>query len=497
MWMAYPGPESFALSSLGFLWMLKSVDETDDINIEAVYQDTRKTRIPVKNIGLMGFSFSFDMDIFTILEMLEQHRIPLKTCERNENHPFIFAGGPVVTANPTPYNDFFDFFIIGDGEDLNLQAARICKKYSDKSKKEILQILAEVEGIYVPSAEQKIVKKITKNLDECIHTPIISNDSFFKNTFIVEVERGCANRCGFCLASYLNLPVRFVSYEKIIDTIELGLKYTDKIALLGAQITAHPQFKEICGYIYDKIIKGSKITMSISSMRVDSFCQEVVKTLVAAGQKNTTLAIEAGSERLRKIINKNLAEEQIFRAVDIAYENGLKGLKFYGMIGLPAETYDDLDEMIMLARKIKEKHKGFDISFGFSSFVPKPNTPFQWCGRENTKLLEEKAGFLKKEFHKLGIKSQFSSAKWDFWQAVLSRGDYKLTDFILDIYKNGFCLGAFKTAAKKYNINTDFYALENYPYECSLAWDFIDTKPGKMFLIKESRRLLSENGCIV
>ena len=496
MWMAFPGPESFALSSLGFLWMYKSIDETDDINIEAVYQDTVSTRIPTENVGLMGFSFSFDMDIFTILGMLEQRKIPLKSCERDDGTPLIFAGGPVVTANPKPYDAFFDFFIIGDGEDLNLKIARICKDNRDKSKAEILRILSEIEGVYVPSINPDSVKKVTKRLDQCIYTSVISTNAFFKNTFIVEVERGCANRCAFCLASYLNLPVRFVSYEDIIKTIELGLQYTDKIALLGAQITAHPQVKEICNYIYDKIQSCKKISMSISSMRVDAFCPEVVRTLVAAGQKNTTLAIEAGSERLRRVINKNLTEEQIFKAVDIARENGLKGFKFYGMLGLPTETYEDLDEMLSLAHKIKQRYKGFDISFGFSSFVPKANTPFQWCGREDTKSLEKKVQYMKKELHKIGVKAQFSSIKWDYYQAVLSRGDEKLTDFIIDTYKNGFSLGSFKSAAKN-KIDTDFYAIENYPYDMHLPWDFIETKPGKEFLIEESKNLLSEKRCVV
>ena len=230
--------------------------------------------------------------------------------------------------------------------------------------------------------------------------------------------------------------------------------------------------------------------MSISSMRVDAFCPEIVKTLVAAGQRNTTLAIEAGSERLRRVINKNLTEEQIFNAIDIARQNGLKGFKFYGMIGLPTETYEDLDEMILLAKKIKNKYKGFDISFGFSSFVPKPNTPFQWCGREKTNLLEKKAEYLKKELHKLGVKAQVASIKWDYYQAVLSRGDNTFGDFLLDVYKNHASLGAFRSAAKG-KINTDYYALADFPYEITLPWDFIDTNPGKDFLISESKRLLS------
>lgn len=491
MWMAFPGPEAFALSSLGFLWMFKSLDEAEDINIEAIYQDTLSTLIQPNCVNMIGFSFSFDMDFFTIFSMLDKYKIPLKVSKRDENSPLIFAGGPVITANPMPYVDFFDFFIVGDGEDLNLQVARLVKANISKSKLEILTLLSEIDGVYVPSANKnKPVKKITKALSECIYTPIISENSFFKNTFILEVERGCANRCGFCLASYLNLPVRFVSYADIISTLELGLKYTNSIALLGAQITAHPHFKDICNYIFEKIKDGKKIKMSISSMRVDAFCPEVVRTLVAAGQKNTTLAIEAGSERLRRVINKNLTEEQIFNAISIARENGLKGFKFYGMIGLPTETYEDLAEMVALAKRIKTKYKGFDISFGFSSFVPKPNTPFQWFGREDTKSLEKKVLFLKKELHKLGIKSQFSSVKWDYYQAVLSRGDEKLGGFILDAYKNGSSLGALKNSAKKNLIDTDYYALENYSYDTTLPWDFIEIKPGKEFLVAESKRLL-------
>ena len=486
MWMAFPGIYSFSMSSLGYLWMFKTIDMIDGVNIERICSDTEKTEFNVKDVNLFGFSFSFDMDFLTIFSMLEKYNIPLKSKERT-NEPLIFAGGPVVTANPEPYKEFFDFFIIGDGEDVNLTAVDICKKNRDREA--ALKLLSEVEGIYVPKYPRKI-KKLTKKLSECIYTPVISEDAFFKNTFILEMSRGCANRCGFCLASYLNLPLRCVPYDELIKTIDLGLSYTNKIALLGAQISAHPHFHDICKYIYDKIKSGQKIEMSVSSLRVDAITPDVVLALAAAGQKNSTLAIEAGSERLRKVINKNLTEQQIFAAVKIAKENGLKGLKFYGMIGLPTEKYEDLQEIIELGRKVKLENKGFDISFGFSSFVPKPNTPFQWCGRENTKSLEEKANFLKKELHKIGISSNISSIKWDYWQAVLSRGDETLNDFILEVYKMGGKLGAFKSAAKKLNIDTDYFALENYSFEKPLPWDFIEINPGKEFLINENKRLI-------
>ncbi len=489
MWMAFPGTYSFSMSSLGYLWMYKTIDSQTDVNIERICLDTEKTRYNISEVKLFGFSFSFDTDFLTIFSMLEKYNLPLKAAER-EKFPLIFAGGPVVTANPEPYKDFFDFFIIGDGEDINIQAVKICKENQGKPKKNILKLLSEIEGIYVPEFS-KNVQKLTKKLDECIYTPILSENAFFKNTFIIEMARGCFNRCGFCLASYLNLPLRCTPYNELIQTIDFGLNHTNKIALLGAQISAHPQFHDVCKYIYDKIQNDEKIEMSLSSLRVDAVTPDVIKTLAAAGQKNSTLAIEAGSERLRKVINKNLSEEQIFNAVKIARENGLKGLKFYGMIGLPTETQEDLQAIIELAKKIKKENKGFDISFGFSSFVPKPHTPFQWCGRENTKSLENKSAFLKKELHKIGITCHVSSIKWDYWQAVLSRGDSSLSDFIVETYKLGGKLGSFKAAAKKYNINTDYFAYENLSYENELPWDFIQVQPGKEFLIKENQRLLT------
>ena len=491
MWFFFPGPESFAMSSLGYLWLYRAIDMLDGIDIERVYSDTKTTRIMRDKIDLIGMSFTFDTDFMAIFKFLEWNKYELKAKDRKETDPIIFAGGPVISSNPEPYNEIFDFMIIGDGEDTNLDATKLCHELKDKPKSEILLELSKMEGVYVPSLN-KTVKKITKKLTECIYTPIISDGAFFPNTFILEVERGCANRCGFCLASYLNLPIRFVEYEQIIQTIELGLKHTNKIALLGAQITAHPRFKDICKYIEEKIDNGLDIEMSVSSLRVDSFIPEVVNTLVKAGQKNLTLAIEAGSERLRRVINKNLTEEQIYKAIDVARDCGLKGIKFYGMIGLPTETQEDIEEIVNLSKRIKQKYKGFDINFGFSTFVPKANTPFQWFGREDEKSLEKKSNYLKKELHKLGIQISISSAKWDYYQALLSRGDENLTDYVIEVYKQGGKLGAFKKVAKEMKINTDYYTIEDYSYDKELPWDYIDIRPGKEFLIEESKRLVKQ-----
>ena len=489
VWMAYPASEAFAMSSLGYLWLFKQLDENVNVNTERINTETTRSAIPPNLVDMIAFSFSFDTDFINIFSILDKYKIPLRRKIRGKDFPVIFAGGPVVTANPTPYEEFFDFFIIGDGEILNRKVVEIYKKHTAKS--EFLREISELDGIYVPEYKKETVKK-TEALTECIYTPIISERAYFPDTFIVEIARGCANRCGFCLASYINLPLRTLPYDNIIKVLENGLSKTNKIALLGAQLSAHPEFSKICTYIYQKSKNENlDIEMSISSLRVDAVTPEIIKILSALGQKNITLAIEAGSERLRRVINKNLTKPQIMNAIEIAKNAGLKGLKFYGMIGLPTESNEDIEELINLTREIKDKYKSFDISFGFSTFVPKPHTPFQWCGREDTKSLEKKFLHIQKEFHKIGVQVSVSSPKWDYWQAVLSRGDSTLTDFLEEIYKNGGKLGAYKQAAKKFNINTDDIAYKNIPPTQKLPWDFIKINPQKEFLIKEYNKLLN------
>lgn len=490
IWMAFPGCYSFALSSLGYLHIFRLMDEMEEVNVERVYSDSTKTEIQFKDVNAIAFSSSFDLDFMSIFPMFDKYKIPYKTSDRDKNMPIIFCGGPVVTANPIPYKDFFDFMIIGDGEQLNTNVVTILADNKNKPKDEILKLLAKLNGVYVPTLNQEKIVKNSCRIENCVYTPILSDDAFFKDMFIIEISRGCANCCGFCMASYLNLPVRFAPYENIIEAIDLGLQYTNKIALLGAQVSIHPKFKQICEYIAQKVQKNPEIEMSISSLRVDAVDDAMIKTLVSAHQKHVTIAIEAGSERLRKVINKNITEKQIKHTVETARLNGLKGVKIYAMIGIPTETQEDLNEMVRVAKELKQANKGFDISFAFSSFIPKPHTPLQWCGRFSTKELEKRQNFLQKEFHKIGVKTSFSSIKWDYWQTVLSRGDDKISDFIIDVYKNGSKLGAFKKAAKD-KFNPDDYALRDFNLNEALSWDIIDLPPSKEVLIERHKNLLN------
>lgn len=487
LWMCFPSVYSFSLSSLGYLWISKEFDERDDVFVERVCSDTSSTCLSVKELDFIGFSFSFDLDFLNIFKMLDKYSIPLKAEDRDDTFPFIFAGGPVITANPMPYSKIFDFFLIGDSKNVNTTVVDVYKNNRDKTKDEILNILSDIEGVFVPKYP-KPVQKSTTTLDCCVYTPIISEDAYFKDTFILEIVRGCSNCCAFCLASYLNLPQRNVELSKIIEALEIGLNFTDKIALLGANVCTHPDIDAICNYLLEKMSKGKKIEMSISSLRADKLSPLIVKTLVRAGCKTATVALEAGSERLRKAINKNISNAQFVDTVRVARDNGLKGLKVYCMLGLPTETMEDLEDLVKFVKTLKTDFKGFDLSYSFSTFIPKPHTPFQWCAREDSKSLENKQHYLKKEFHKLGLKASFSSVKWDYYQTVLSRGDERLGDYLIEVYKNGANLGAFKNSAKGLLDVSEFVG--EFDINSDLCWDIIKVKPEKFALISEHNRLL-------
>jgi len=482
LWMAYPACESFALASLGYLWLTKIADEYEKINVIKVFTDTQVVQSMPNTIA---FSMSFDFDFMGVLEILDKYKIPFESKNRDENQPLIFAGGPVITTNPEPYKNIFDFFIIGDGEVVFEKVLYVLSQ--NKTKNETLKYLSEIDGVYVP-IKSKIVKKISETLNNVIYTPIISDKSYFKDTFIIEVSRGCMNRCAFCTASYLNLPYRYYEYDKIIKAIEIGLKHTNKIALLGAQISAHPNFLDIMKYLSNKIDSGYNLELGISSLRTDSITPELIQILVKGGQKTSTIAIEAASERLRKYINKNLKEEQILNAVKICRENGLKGLKIYSMIGIPTESKEDIEDFIRLAKLLKAENKGFEITFSFSSFVPKPQTPLQWEERTDSKILEKRQKFLEKELSKLGIGSKFSSIKWDYWQTILSRGDSSLSQFLIEVYKKGGKIGAYKASAKELNIDLSKY-IKGFNLEEVLPWDFIENCVAKQLLVNEKKRL--------
>ncbi len=497
IWFCFPSNYIFGMSALGFLYVYKLFDLQQNYFVERIFTDTEKTKLQFNQVDLMGFSVSFEIDFLAIFTIFDKYKIPYKSFDRGAEYPLIFGGGPVLSSNPEPYSAFFDFIVVGDGEGVNLAVSEVIRTNKNLAKKEILKKLSQIEGVYVPSltkfdVERNIVtdlkgnnieiRKQTSGLSECVCSPILTEKSFFSNTFIIEVARGCPQKCRFCLASYLNLPYRCADFDEIISNIDLGLKHTNKLALLGALVSAHPRFDDICDYIYQKIQNGQHIELSISSLRVNRVSEKVIQTLVACGQKHVTVAFEAGSERLRKVINKNLTEHEIFDFVELAQKNGLKGLKIYAMIGLPTETEEDIKELIDLMKRLKNHYKQFDFTISFATFVPKAHTPFQYCARENTKSLEKKYSFIKKNLSKIGIKVRVSSVKWDDVQTILSRGDRRFCDYAVEVYKKGANLGAFKKVYKEMVKKQLLPPLEEIVFaskdiDKNLPWDFIKMSP--------------------
>ncbi len=508
IWTAFPAVKNFAMASLGFLSVFKRLDVNENYRVERIFADTQTTQLPYNKVDLIFFSFTFEFDFLQVLSIYDKFNIPYKASQRDDSHPIIIAGGPVMCANPEPFCEFFDAIMVGDAEKSDREVVDLIRTNREDSKVKILSLLSEVEGMYIPSlsefdektrkttkdGKEFFIQRRTAKLEECIATPILTENSFFKRTYVIEVARGCPRRCGFCLASYMTLPTRHPSFDDIIKHIEFGLKHTDKIALLGALISSHPDYDKICSYIYEKA-QNEKFELSVSSLRADLISDISVKMLVACGQKHSTIAIEAGSERLRKVINKNLSDSQIRNAAEVCKNNGLKGLKIYAMIGLPTETQEDLEALIALIKSLKTEFKGFDLSLSFASFVPKAQTPFQFARREDNKTLEKKYEFLKKQFAKIGVNISTSSVKWDYYQALLARGDRRLTDYLIEVYKQGANLGAFKSVYKDfYKQNklpeSDFFALRQIDTSENLPWEYITSCIKKEGLIQEYERLI-------
>lgn len=498
VWCAFPAVYNFGMSALGFLTVFRQIDSIDGIYAERIFTDSENHKLKVQDVDLITFSFSFELDYLGILTILKKYNINFLAKDRKEEDPLIYAGGPVVSANPEPFAEFFDFIAIGDSEPNIHKVIETLKNNPTKTKEEKLQLLKNIEGIYIPKYKDKNykVKKAGACLSKCVYSPILTEKSFFSNTFIIEVERGCPQSCGFCMTSFLNSPVRFCSYEEIIKSLELGLKYTNKIALLGALICSHPKIDDICEFLIKKMDNGLNLEITVSSLRADYVSDKTLEMLRKGGQKTATVAVEAGSERLRRVINKHLLEEDIINIVDKMSKYGFNGLKLYGITGLPTEEYKDLNEFVSLCKKIKQKYKGFNLIPSFSTFVPKAQTPFQFALREDIKSLEKKNEYIKKEFAKIGIKARTSSVKWDYIQTILSRGSREITTYLIEVFNRGGNIGAFKNTYKEFlqrKLIPDFDKsfLKEFSYNTELPWDFIEYSKTKEYLFSEYKRLLT------
>lgn len=453
----YPAPRNIAMSSLGYLSLFRQLDTDPNVAVERVYADT-VGQSNLRNTGLMGFSFAFELDAVEILRMLDKLGISLWQRERTGNHPLVFAGGPTVMTNPEPYADFFDFFLVGEGETLlaDTLAAMATIRHLPRAE-QLLYLAQHVPGCYVPSLYHPTYNRdqladlvpTQSGVPEVIHkqllsreamantiatSPILSEDSVFGRTFLIEVMRGCSHKCRFCMASYAMLPARGSSAETIINAIDEGLQHTNKLGLLGALIADHPEFPAICDALHTRMDGNPEVRLNAAALRVDRLSERIVETFIRGGQQQLTVAIESGSESLRQRINKHLKQTTIYEAMETITRTGLKSLKFYGMVGLPDETDDDIEQTIELLATIKRNHPKLKLVLGCSTFVPKGGTPFQWMARLDKNTLATRQKRLEKGLRKIAD-FRPSSPRWDDVQAILARGDRRMSVLVERYYQ--------------------------------------------------------------
>ncbi len=459
------------ITSLGFQVVWASLASRSDLDVRRLFTDQadpphagQRGRGP--DLDLFGLSLSWELDGPVLLDLLEQQRIPLWSHERGEHDPLVFGGGPVLTANPEPLAPFFDVVLLGDGELLLPAFIDAVQTHRSAPRAERLRALAQIPGVYVPSlyaprygAEGDLlavepidagipatVAKQTWGGNTLSHSMVITPEAAWPSIHMVEVVRSCPELCRFCLASYLTLPFRTPSLDDgLIPAVEKGLGATQRLGLLGASVTQHPQFGELLGWLDGDRFEGTRL--SVSSVRAATVTPELGRILAKRGSRSLTIAIESGSERMRQVVNKKLSGEEIFAAARYAREGGLTGLKLYGMAGLPSEQDADIEATAELLLALKKATPGLRLSLGVSTFVPKAHTPFQWEGVRPE--AEKRLKLLAKRLKPKGIELRPESYGQSVIQAMLSRSDRRLAPVIAAVRGRHGSLGGWKSAYRE------------------------------------------------
>ncbi|MBW4576813.1 MAG: B12-binding domain-containing radical SAM protein [Aphanothece sp. CMT-3BRIN-NPC111] len=489
---AFPNEYSVGITSLGYQVVWATLAMRSDVQVSRLFTDTQEP-LPRKP-ELVGFSLSWELDYVNILNLLESLEIPFRASARGDEHPLIFGGGPVLTANPEPFADFFDIILLGDGENLLGNFIEAYKQVRNAERKTQLKHLAQVPGVYVPSLYEvkyhnqdgylksiqpvdaeipSQVEKQTYRGNTLSASTVVTDKAAWENIYMVEVVRSCPEMCRFCLASYLTLPFRTASLEdSLIPAIERGLAVTDRLGLLGASVTQHPEFETLLDYLNQP--QCDRVRLSIASVRTNTVTPKLAQILAKHDTRSITIAVESGSERLRQIINKKLNNDEIIQAAINAKVGGLKNIKLYGMVGIPGEEPADLDQTVAMMQDIKKAVPGLRLTLGCSTFVPKAHTPFQWFGVKTE--AQKRLKLLQKQLGREGIEFRPESYNWSVIQAILSRGDRRLSHLLELTRHYGDSLGSYRRAFKELRgqlPDLDFYVHANWSTDRVLPWSHL------------------------
>ena len=511
-----------------------AVDMEEMMRDEEVPLVSIETKMPIKETDILGFTLQYEMSFTTVLNMLELAQIPLLASERSEEDPLVIAGGPCA-FNPEPLADFIDVFLIGDGEAL---LPDFVEKYIECKKKgmrkaEFLREACKMQGVYVPSLydvkynADGTIKKLCK-LYEGAHLPVtrailpsIEEVDFPVNPIIPIVEavhdravtetfRGCTRGCRFCQAGMIYRPVRERSKERILQLAKDQLENTghDELSLLSLSTSDYSRFEELAMELID-YTKKENVSLSLPSLRIDKFAFDVLNKIQEYKKSGLTYAPEAGTQRLRDVINKGVTEKDIYASIEQALELGWKHIKLYFMIGLPTETYEDLDGIVEIAKNIKELNykingpKGgrFNLTVSVSNFVPKAHTPFQWEAQNTAEEFEQKHNYLAEKLKIKGVTFNYHDNTTSAYEAVFARGDRRTGKLLLEAHKAGCKLDgwtehfrpeAWEMAFEKSQIDRNFYTTRRREFDEILPWDVVDSGISKKFLMSEARKATNE-----
>ena len=505
--LAFPDKYEIGISNLGVRILYELINRNPDFMCDRVYAPEPdfkpqtlygvESKRDLKDFDVVGFSLQYEMSYPTVLKMLEMSQIPYKNSDRTDEHPIIVAGGPCA-FNPLPLSDFIDVFMIGDGEESIVELCEILEKTKGMPRNERIKALCESEnsGRWSKLTGGKVKKRIVQlNYDNAVTKYPIPFSSSIQDRAVVEIRRGCGRMCRFCQPGHVTLPIRERKAEDIIKLTKELVENTgyDEYSLLSLSSNDYANINEVIKELAVDF-NEKKISVSLPSQRIDGFNLELANLVQSVRKSTMTLAPEAGSQRLRDVIKKNITEEQIMDAVLTLYEHGWSRVKFYFICGLPTETLEDMDEMAELFRKIryrsrlikkeKELKHSLDLTCTLSIFVPKPFTPFQWCGQMDLNKVTEHIHHLMEQVkHIKGVKVNYHEKFVSLLEAVLTRGDDSLCAFIEALYKKGCYLDAwgeyfdknvwFETASEL-GIDLNELAQKQYDLNDELPWDFID-----------------------
>lgn len=501
---------------------------------ESVPLMTLETKTPIKEMDFVGFTLQYEMSYSTVLNMLELGGIPLYRRERGEDCPIIAAGGPCA-YNPEPLADFIDIFVIGDGEKAlpeMLEKYAECKK-AGMSREDFLKEACKMEGVYVPSfyepvyngdgtikelcklyegAPDTVLRAIvpdTESLDFPVN-PIIPMVEAVHDRAVVETFRGCTRGCRFCQAGMIYRPVRERSKETVLKLAKAQLQNTghDELSLLSLSTSDYSCFEELAIELID-YTKKENVSLSLPSLRIDKFAFDVLNRIQEYKKSGLTYAPEAGTQRLRDVINKGVTDDDIFNSIEQALTLGWKHIKLYFMIGLPTETYEDLDGIADITNRIIDLNykvngpKGgrFNVTVSVSNFVPKADTPFQWASQNTPEEFEKKHNYLTQKLRIKGVTFNYHDNTTSAYEAVFARGDRRTGKLLYEAHKAGarldgwtehFRPDAWKKAFNESGIDADFYTVRKRSFDEILPWDVIDCGVSKKYLINEAKKALEE-----